>query len=636
MEKITKIDPVSQLLHRQVSSLGLQNNPKYYVLLQQIDQYLFKITNKKIIVPYLHRYRQHNIGKYGMYNWYFKLWGLDKPLQPEYLLAKSIVLFSVSLMIAIILSFFSIALFLVVAVLGYIIASRTLSSPKNTMQSLRDMVLMHYPQAASVFAARNVTELIEILQGVDVIGYEVQSLISLYITERSPKNPNVEAALADYLNRHPLASMSLIKDMLDTFKTVNIDVRRQQKLAIMRQFPSELTEYFDRVTYDYKQIQTTALMFSEMVVFAVFMVLAILGMIQTPFALLAPAIVIIIADMCLQPMLLRSISIKLFYNYNLAEFERSLRKSNYKLAYSLGAVISIFFAFLLPDPIMGIFSIVIGTPALGYMFSSILAVVQSEFEYPTVHLHSLIREHIALVSGIRKEVGDVSMMYAFKHGILNGYHGPLEDQIKPAVNNLSMNASVHDVLTDIYNTAYAQTTILRPYLFFIERVINTSPIKGKKTETDPSELFDIVYEISSQVLRPLAIKFESIILMGISRAKFTGVINGMTVGIFVVLGKIFENVLINGLGNMGNILGPSGGDMGSWMYDFMSSMIGSLDGTELIAAALVSLSGTYLGVYPFQSKRTGAYAISVLSALTCTFFGFKLMEKVINLMVNLV
>lgn len=636
MQKISKIDPVSQLLIKQVSSLNSLNNPKYYHFLEKIEDKLLPITKRRVIIPHLRRYRQQQIGKYGLYNWYFNLWGLSKPLQPEYLLAKSIVLFSAALIIAALLSFLSIALSLIVALIGYIVASKTLSAPQSTAQSLRDMALMHYPQAASVFAARNVTEMIEILQEVEVLGYEVQSLISHYITSQNPSSPNIESVLAEYLNRHPLSSVSLIKDILDSFKTVNLDVRKQQKFQIMRQFPGELTEYFNRVTYDYKQIQTTALMFSEMIVFASFMVLAIFNMIETPIALLVPALVIIFSDSFMQPVLLRSISVRLFFNYNLAELEKSLRKKNWKAAYSCGAIVSIFFGLMVPDPFMGILSIIIGIPALGYMFSSVFAVATSELEYPITHLHTLIREHIAIISAIRKEVGEVSMLYAFKNGILRMYNGPLEDQIKPIVNNLQMNASIHDVLNDIYNTAYAQSTILRPYLFFIERIIHTSPIKGKSTETNPSELFDMVYEVTSQVLRPLASKFESIILTGTSRANFTGIINGLTTGIFVVLGKIFTNVLSNGLGSMGNILGPSGGDMGSWMYEFMSGMLGTINGTELVAAALVSLSGTYLGVYPFQSNRTKAYAISVFSAVICSYFGFKLMEMVINMMVNLV
>ena len=636
MQKKSQIDPISQMLEREVALLNFLNDRKYYNLLEKIDRSIMPITQRLVIIPLLRRYRQQQIGRYGLYNWYFRLWGLNKPLQPDLILARTIVLFSSCIIIGLLASFISFALTIVILLVGYWMSSRFLSLPQNTIQNIRNMVLMHYPQAASVFAARDVNELLEILQGIDAIGYEVQSLVSLYINDPSPDAPDIETALGDYLNRHPLSSMALIKDMLDTFKTQDSDVRKQQKMNIMRQFPMELTEYFTRVTNDYKQIQTTSLMFSEMVVFASFMMLAIFGLIESPFSLLLPAVVVTFSDLLIQPLMLKSLSIRLFYNYNLAEHEKSLRKKLFKVSYGVGAIIAIIFGLLVPDFKMGFVCMIIGIPAVGYMLSSVFAVIAVEQENPPVYLHKLIREHIAIISAIRKQIGESSMLNAFERGIRTGYHGPLEDIVKPIVADIHMNVGIHQILENIYEKAYNSSPILRPYVFFLEKIIETSPIKGKRTETNPSELFDVIYEISTQVLRPLAIRFETIILMGVSRANFTGVINGITTGIFVILGKIFQNVLMKGLGSMGNVMGPSSGDIGNWMHDFMVGMIGNLTGTDLIAASLVSLSGTYLGVYAFQSKRTGAYILSVISAIATSYFGYKLMEKIINIMINMV
>jgi hypothetical protein len=637
MKNTSRVDPVSQSLEKEVSYLQPLNDDRYYNILEKIDLTLLPITKKKLITPYLTRYRQQQIGKYGVYNWYFRLWGLSKPLQPDKVLAKGIVLFGISLIIGLLCSIFSTALFILIVLGGYIIAKKTISAPANTLYSLRHMTLMYYPQTASIFAARNIADVIEILQDVEIIGHEVKNLLALQLKSPNPNTPTTEALLADYFNKHPLNSMSLLKDVIDSFKIVNIDVRRATRTQIMKQFPLELDEYFDLITNEYREIQKICLAFSEAIVFAIFMVLAIFDLIDTPLALIFPALVIIVADTFLPTMIFRNASAKLFYDANIGELEKNLRKTNWKIAYPFGFIVSTIFAISVGDPMLGIMSVVVGTLMLGYMFSSIFAVIQSELEHPAIQLHELIREHMNIISSMRKEVGEVSMLYAFKHGIGQNYNGQLRNKIKPIIASLQLNASIHDVLDNIYNNVYGQSSVLRPYLFFIERIIDASPVKGKKTETNPSELLDVIYEISSQILRRLASKYEAILVTGSSRANFTGVINGMTTGIFVILGKIFKNVLMNGLGNMGNILTPStGGDMGSWLFDFILGMVGTLGGYELIAAMTLSLAGTYLGAYIFQSKRTGAYAFSVLSALLCTYFGFALMNKIVNMMVNFV
>lgn len=87
---------------------------------------------------------------------------------------------------------------------------------------------------------------------------------------------------------------------------------------------------------------------------------------------------------------------------------------------------------------------------------------------------------------------------------------------------------------------------------------------------------------------------------------------------------------------MGSFIGTdNAGNMSNWMMDFMVGMIGTLNGTDLIAAGLISLAGTYLGVYPFQEKRTGAYIISVVSAIFSSYAGFLAMNKLIEMMTHL-
>lgn len=637
MKNTSRVDPVSQSLEKEVSYLESLQDDRYYNLLEKIDLTLLPITRKKFITPRLTQYRQQQIGKYGLYNWYFRLWGLSKPLQPDKVLAKGIVLFGAAFIIALICSIFSTALFILITLVGYILAKKTVSAPPNTLHSLRHMTLMYYPQTASIFAARNTADVVDILQDVEVIGHEVQNLLALNLKSPNPNTPTTEELLSDYFNKHPLTSMSLLKDVISSFKIANIDVRKQTRMGIMKQFPLELDEYFDLITNEYREMQKICLAFSEAIVFAIFMVLAIFDLIDTPLALILPAVIIIFTDSVLPSMIFRNASAKLFYDPNIGDLEKSLRKGNWKIAYPFGFIVSVVFAISVGDPLLGLMSVATGTLMLGYMFSSIFAVVQSELEYPTIQLHELIREHMSLISAMRKEVGEVSMLYAFKHGFGQAYSGQLRTKIRPIIASLQVNATIHDVLENIYNNVYGQSSVLRPYLFFIERIIDASPIKATKTETNPSELLDVIYDISSQILRKLASRYEGIIVAGSSRANFTGVINGMTTGIFVILGKIFKNVLMNGLGNMGNVLTPTtGGDMGSWLFDFILGMVGTLGGYELIAAMTLSLAGTYLGAYIFQSKRTGAYAFSVLSALLCTYFGFALMNKIVNLMVNFV
>ncbi|AGB50652.1 hypothetical protein Metho_2512 (plasmid) [Methanomethylovorans hollandica DSM 15978] len=629
-------DPIAQILERTVAQVNQLNDPWYYEFLLSIDRKQEFLTKKLFIVPKLKKYRQQQIGRYGLYNWIFRLWGLDKPLQPEYVISKAIFLFSASVLISILVSFLSVILSLIVLVIGYLIASRCLSMPYNILQTIRSMDLLHYPQTASVFAARDVKELLEILQDVEVIGHEVQSMLAHYLNTPNPSISTLEGEIGDYLNKHPLTSMTLIKDVLDVFRTPNLDIRKQQKLNIMRQFPLELSEYFKRVTNDYKQIQSTSLMFSEMVVFSMFMILAIFGLIETPFSLVLPAVVIAVSDVFVHQLLMRSISIRLFYNFRLAEAEKVLRKKYIKHSILIGVIISVAFGLMIEDPKVGILCIIMGVPFVSYMMTSLLAVVVIEQEAPPLPLHKMIREYISMISCIRLNVGEVSMRSAVDIGLREFYTGPLQEVIRPIITDYHFNKDIHDILKRIHEEAFNRSSILRPYIFFIESIIETSPVKGKKTETNPVELFDIIYEISTQILRPLALSFESIVIIGTSRAKFTGVINGITAGIFIILGKIFQNVLIKGLGNMGSFIGTdNAGNMSNWMMDFMVGMIGTLNGTDLIAAGLISLAGTYLGVYPFQEKRTGAYIISVVSAIFSSYAGFLAMNKLIEMMTHL-
>lgn len=630
-------DPVSLVMEQKVHELESLNNPKYYNLLTSFDKISVKLTGQTAITRRLRNYAQKQRGKYGLYNWYLSLWGLEHPLNPAYILSKTIVVFLAAFIIATLASFISVALSIIIMLIGYMLAKSYVTSPAKVVNQLRETVLMYYPQCAIVFAARNTRELFEILEEIDVIGHEVRTLKAQFLQHSNTNAATLEEAISEYLNRHPLHSMGLIKDMLLTFDTIDPEVRKQQKLNIMRLFPFELTEFFDRITDDFKQIQSFSLMFSEMVVFSCFMMLAIFGLIDSPLSLILPAMVIIIADTFFHSMLLNSMSIRMFYNYSQAKTESDERKRLIKPCLLVGALISITFGLFVGNTNILLICTILGTPALAYMFASIFSVITVEQYTTPMHLHQLIREYIAMVSAIKKETSDTSMIRSFVRGIEHGYYGALEHTVKPLVSDINMGVELNDVLTRIHERAFNKSQIIRPYLFFLNKIMNISPVRGKNTDTNPAELFDVVYDVSSQILRPLAMRFDTIITTGTNKATFTGIINGITTGIFVILGKIFQNVLMKGFGNMGDFLNPasSGGSMSSWMYEFMTGMIGHLTGTDLIAASLVSLSGTYLGVYTFQSNRTGAYVASVISAVVVSYFGFMLMEKLIGMMMNM-
>lgn len=636
--KTYRQDSVSIVMERRVKALENLSDSKYYDLLIRVDLFLSKITKRLFITRKLRTYDQRKRGEYGAYNWYLSLWGLEKTLKPSYILSKTIVIFVLSLILALSLSFISLGLFILVLVVGTLISRSYLQRPHNVVMSIRNTVLMYYPQCAIVFAARNTREMLDILEDIDVIGYEVMNLKSKFMRRELGAAATLEETVMEYLDRHPLQSMSLLKDMMMTFDIVNPELRKQRKLDIMRLFPFELTEFFDRVTEDYKNIQSFSLMFSEMIVFSAFMVLAIFGLIATPIALIIPAMMVIVSDTLFKSMLLNSISMRMFYSYRQSEMESIEKKNSLKSGLLLGFLVSLIFGFFTHSFTYLIVCVVIGTPALGYMFSSILGVIGVEQYTTPMYLHTLIREYISMVSAIKKETNNSSMIRAFVQGIEHGYYGNLRDVILPLLQKVKMGTKIDESLDEIYKKAFAESQIIKPYLFFMNKIIDVSTVKGDKTETKPAELFDVIFNISSQILRPLALRFESIIITGVDKATFTGVINGITTGIFVILGKVFQNILMKGFSNMGSLIDVSGtstGGMSAWIYDFMTGMIGHLTGADLIAASLVSLSGTYLGVYAFQSNRTRAYIASVVSAVVTAYFGFILLEKMIGMMLNL-
>jgi len=635
-DKIHVQDSISVGIEKEVLRLEEINDPKYYDAFMKIDEYIEKISGKRHIYKYMNAYDQRNRGKYTFYNWYLGLWGLKGNLVPSRIYSRYLAYISIFTLFALVLYKFSIGLALILFILGFLFAKSFLTAPKKTVSSIRSTVLLHYPQCAVIFAARDVRELISIMQDIDVIGNEISALKARFLQTPSSEMPTLEDAMVEYLNKHPLQSMGLIKDMILTFDTIDPDLRKQQKMDVMRLFPYELNEFFNRVTSDYKHIQSFSLMFSEMVVFSSFMMLAIFGMIASPVTLMLPGMVVLITETMFKGMIMNNMSMGLFYNKEQAEDERKARRNAFPIAMFIGFIASALFGFYCEGTTNLIACVLLGTPSLGYLFASVIASTKIERESVSVHIHTIIQEYISMVAAIKKEAHDKSLTMAFVDGIEKSYHGVLSNKIKPVISEMKMNRDIGEVLNKIWKNSFNQSQIIRPYLFFIEKIMYITRVKGEKTETNPNESFSIIYDISTQVLRPLSMKFEAIQQEGAGKTIYTGAINGVTTGIFILLGKIFQNILLNGFGSLGvdpNEIAQN--SMGSWLNDFMTSMIGQLAFTDLMAAAVVSLAGTYMGVYAFQSNRTNAYIASICSAVLVSHFGFVAMEKMVGMMMSI-